>query len=133
MLFALRTFAAAALALYISLVAGLTNPYWAVATVFIVANPLAGSATSKAVYRIIGTVVGGIATVVIVPNLVNEPELLLGALGPRIKGAYLQASPHMPSHTPLEFSHEYVWPEFVCLMRVNDVSHCCFTRVFHMH
>ncbi|QCL96771.1 MULTISPECIES: FUSC family protein [Agrobacterium] len=79
--FAMRTFAAAALALYIALAAELSNPYWAVATVFIVANPLAGSATSKAVYRTVGTIVGGIATVVIVPNLVNEPELLLAALG----------------------------------------------------
>ena len=75
-IFSLKTFAAAVLALWIAFAFDLENPYWAMTTVYIVANPLAGAATSKAVYRLIGTVVGGTASVVLVPNLVNAPELL---------------------------------------------------------
>src|SRR5277367_3545076 len=79
-LFAVKTFAAAMLALYIAMSTGLDRPYWAMATVYVVANPLSGSLRSKAIFRLIGTVIGATATVVLVPNLVDEPELLCGAL-----------------------------------------------------
>ena len=79
-LFSAKSFAAAMLALYIALVAGLDRPYWAMATVYIVANPLSGALRSKAVYRMLGTLVGATATVTLVPNLVEAPELLCGAL-----------------------------------------------------
>ncbi|SHO66682.1 Uncharacterized membrane protein YccC [Pseudoxanthobacter soli DSM 19599] len=78
--FSLKTFAAAMLALWIALTFDLPNPYWAVGAVYIVAHPLSGATTSKAVYRLIGTVVGGIACVVMVPNLIDAPELLTLAL-----------------------------------------------------
>ena len=79
-LFALRTFAAAMLAFYIALSIGLDRPYWAMATVYIVAQPLIGAMRSKALYRLIGTLIGAAATVVLVPNLVDAPELLSTAL-----------------------------------------------------
>ena len=79
-LFALRTFAAAMLAFYIALSIGLDRPYWAMATVYIVAQPLIGAMRSKAIYRLIGTLIGAAATVVLVPNLVDAPELLSAAL-----------------------------------------------------
>ncbi len=75
-LFALKTFAGAMAALYIALWLGLDNPYWAMATAFIVAQPFAGAMRSKALYRFCGTLIGGIAAVVMVPNLVNAPVLL---------------------------------------------------------
>lgn len=74
--FSLKTFAAAMLALFVAFCFDLQTPAWAMTTVYIVANPLSGASTSKAVYRLIGTVVGGTASVVMVPNLVNAPELL---------------------------------------------------------
>jgi uncharacterized membrane protein YccC len=74
--FAFKTFAAAMLALYVAFSIGLERPYWAMAGVYIVSQPLAGSLRSKAIYRLLGTAIGAAATIVFVPNLVNSPELL---------------------------------------------------------
>jgi uncharacterized membrane protein YccC len=79
-LFAVKSFAAAMLALTIALAVGLDRPYWAMATVYIVANPLTGAIRSKAVYRLAGTLAGAAATLALVPNLDNAPELLSLAL-----------------------------------------------------
>ena len=79
-LFAFKTFGAAMLALYIAFSIGLDRPYWAMATVYIVSQPLSGSLRSKALYRLIGTLIGATATVVMVPNLANSPELLCAAM-----------------------------------------------------
>ena len=49
-------------------------------TVYILAHPLSGAVRSKAVYRMFGTFIGAAATIVLVPNLVDSPELLTGAL-----------------------------------------------------
>jgi uncharacterized membrane protein YccC len=76
LIFALKTFTGAMAAFYLSLWLGLDNPYWAMATAFIVAQPFAGAMRSKAVYRFCGTLLGGTAAVVMVPNLVNAPVLL---------------------------------------------------------
>jgi uncharacterized membrane protein YccC len=78
-LFAVKTFAAAMLAVYIALSIGLDRPYWAMATVYIVSQPLVGSVRSKALYRLLGTLLGATATVVLVPNLVDAPMLLCAA------------------------------------------------------
>ncbi len=75
-LFSVKCLIAALLAYYIALRIGLTRPYWAVTTSYIVAQPLAGAVLSKAVFRVAGTVLGAVAAVVLVPNLVNAPELL---------------------------------------------------------
>ena len=73
--FSLKTFAAAALALYIAFLCDLPNPYWTMTAVYIVANPLSGALTSKAFYRLLGTVIGGMATVIMLPMLIPSPEL----------------------------------------------------------
>ncbi len=75
-LFSVKCLIAAMLAYYIALQIGLTRPYWAVTTSYIVAQPLAGAALSKAAFRVMGTILGAAAAVVLVPNLVNAPELL---------------------------------------------------------
>ena len=74
--FSLKCFAAAMLALYVSLSIGLERPYWAFLTSYIVAQPLAGAVISKAIFRLVGTFVGAVVAVVMVPPLVNAPELL---------------------------------------------------------
>ena len=74
--FSLKTFAAAMLALVIALGMDLPRPYWAMATVYVTSQPLAGATNSKAFYRLLGTVIGASATVAIVPNFVAAPELL---------------------------------------------------------
>ncbi|WCJ64995.1 FUSC family protein [Agrobacterium tumefaciens] len=79
-IFSLKTFLAAMLAYLIALSFDLNRPYWAVATVYIVAHPLSGAISSKSAYRLLGTLIGGSATIVMVPNLVNAPILLSGAI-----------------------------------------------------
>lgn len=80
LLFSANSFAAAMLALYIGFALGLPRPYWAMTTAYIVSQPLAGAVRSKAVYRVLGTVLGAAAAVALVPNLVNAPVLLCLAL-----------------------------------------------------
>lgn len=72
-LFSAKSFAAAMLAYYISLRIGLPKPFWAIVTVYIVSQTSAGASLSRGVYRFVGTFIGAIATVAIVPNFVNNP------------------------------------------------------------
>ena len=64
------------LAFSIALWLDMPRPYWAMASVYITSNQLTGATSSKAVYRILGTLIGAAGTIVLVPNLVNAPELL---------------------------------------------------------
>ncbi|MGL4605394.1 MAG: FUSC family protein [Iodobacter sp.] len=79
-LFSLKTFSAAMLALYISFSMDLQRPFWAMLTVYIVSQPFSGAVRSKAIYRVTGTLIGSAVTLFLVPRLVNAPELLLLAL-----------------------------------------------------
>jgi uncharacterized membrane protein YccC len=74
--FALANTAAVFAALYVAFASDLERPYWAMFTVFIVANPIAGAVRSKAVYRFLGTFVGAAIALLLVPPLVNAPVLL---------------------------------------------------------
>lgn len=76
MLFSLKTYAGAMLALYISYRIGLTRPFWAMTTAYVVAQPWSGAVRSKAVYRLCGTFIGSAFCVYFVPKLVNAPALL---------------------------------------------------------
>lgn len=79
-LFSVKSFAAAMLALYIAMRIGLPRPFWALMTAYIVSAPFAGPTRSKAVYRFGGTFLGAFATVILVPAFANSPELLSLAL-----------------------------------------------------
>lgn len=79
--FSLKAYLAAMLAMYLALSIGLQRPYWAFLTSYIVAQPLAGAVVSKAMFRVIGTFVGALAAVAMVPLLDNSPELLTLAIG----------------------------------------------------
>jgi uncharacterized membrane protein YccC len=85
-LFSAKTFVSAMLALWIALRMGLDRPYWAMATAYIVAQPLTGAMRSKAAYRFYGTLLGGVACIVLIPNLVNAPVLLVAALSLWVAG-----------------------------------------------
>jgi uncharacterized membrane protein YccC len=73
LLFSVKSFAAAMLAYYIALRAGVPKPSWAILTVYIVSQNSAGASLSRGVYRFAGTIVGAVATVAIIPCFVNEP------------------------------------------------------------
>lgn len=79
-IFSLKTLVGALLAYYIALRIGLERPYWSVTTCYIVAQPLTGAVLSKSLFRLVGTVLGAAVAIVLVPNLVNAPELLSLAL-----------------------------------------------------
>ncbi|WGD49351.1 FUSC family protein [Bradyrhizobium sp. CB1650] len=76
LVFSLKTFAAAMLAFSIALLLDMPRPYWAMASVYITSNQLTGATVSKAVYRVLGTLIGATGTIILVPNLVDAPEFL---------------------------------------------------------
>lgn len=67
-------------ALYWSMSIDLRQPYWSMLSVYVVSQPMAATVRSKALYRLLGTVLGATATVVLMPALVNTPLLLSFAL-----------------------------------------------------
>jgi uncharacterized membrane protein YccC len=79
-LFSLRCLLAGGLALYIGFSLGLSRPYWALSTVYIVSQPLSGALRSKALYRLFGTVIGATAALALVPTLADSPAVLSLAL-----------------------------------------------------
>jgi uncharacterized membrane protein YccC len=79
-IFSVKAFIAAILALTTTLFFDLPRPYWAIATVYITIQPFAGATASKAAYRVAGTIIGAIATVVLVPNLADAPLLFCFAM-----------------------------------------------------
>ncbi len=74
--FSLKTFAGAMLAMWISFELDLEKPSWAILTAYIVAQPFAGMVQSKALYRVLGTLGGGIFAVAALGNLSSTPVLL---------------------------------------------------------
>src|SRR5262245_1205561 len=80
LIFAVKTFAASLLALYIAFWAGLDDPRWAFLTVFIVSQPDSGLVLAKSFYRILGTIAGTLVSIAIVFGLAQYGELFLAAL-----------------------------------------------------
>jgi uncharacterized membrane protein YccC len=85
-LFSVKSFAAAMLAVYISMRIGLPRPFWAMMTAYICAAPFAGPTRSKGLYRAGGTLLGAVIVTFLVPRLANSPELLSLALALWIGG-----------------------------------------------
>ncbi|MDM0073389.1 FUSC family protein [Variovorax sp. J2P1-59] len=80
LIFSLKCFAAAMLAMYVASRMGQPRPFWALMTTYVVANPLAGAVRSKGLFRLLGTLLGSAAALLLVPALSNTPELLTLAL-----------------------------------------------------
>jgi uncharacterized membrane protein YccC len=74
-IFSVNCYIATILALFVSFSLDLNSPAWAMITVYLTSQPLSGVLRAKALYRVIGTFVGGTAMIAIVPNLVDAPEL----------------------------------------------------------
>ena len=79
-IFSINSFAAALLALLVGYWLDLPRPYWAMMTVYVISQPLAGAVRSKAIYRVCGTLLGAVFAVFITPPLVNAPPLLSVAI-----------------------------------------------------
>lgn len=78
--FSLKAYAGAMLALYIAYSIGLPRPFWAMTTAYIVSQPWSGAVRSKAFYRLGGTFIGSAFTVYLVPRLANYPVLMILAM-----------------------------------------------------
>ncbi|RVD61875.1 FUSC family protein [Mesorhizobium sp. M2D.F.Ca.ET.185.01.1.1] len=79
-IFALRTVSAGLIALLLAYGLKLDHPQWAMMTVFIVAQPVAGMVLAKGFYRLIGTLAGGLAAVGITLVFGINPWLLVTIL-----------------------------------------------------
>ena len=78
--FAVKTFAASLLALYIAFWAGLDDPRWSFLTVFVVSQPDSGLVLAKSFYRILGTIAGVLVTIALVFGLAQYGELFVAAI-----------------------------------------------------
>ena len=84
--FAVRTWLASMLALYVSYALQLDAPYWAWLTVWIVAQPSPGMVLSKSLYRVIGTIGGSILGIILIAFFAQTPELFVLALALLVGG-----------------------------------------------
>jgi uncharacterized membrane protein YccC len=80
LIFAVKTFAASLLALYIAFWAGLDDPRWSFLTVFVVSQPDSGLVLAKGFYRILGTIAGMLVVIALVFGLAQYGELFVAAL-----------------------------------------------------
>ena len=80
LIFAVKTYLAALLALFISFWLALDEPYWALLTVFVVAQPDSGLVLAKGFYRILGTAAGVLMTVALVFAFAQYGELYIASL-----------------------------------------------------
>jgi uncharacterized membrane protein YccC len=80
LIFAVKTFAASLLALYIAFWAGLDGPHWSFLTVFVVSQPDSGLVLAKSFYRILGTIAGLLVAIALVFGLAQYGELFVAAV-----------------------------------------------------
>lgn len=76
--FTLRTWAALLLSLIVAFWAQIDSPASAAVTVMLLAQPLRGQALTKAFYRVVGTLIGGVVALCLVSMFGQERQLLLG-------------------------------------------------------
>jgi uncharacterized membrane protein YccC len=81
LIFAAKTTASGLIALLVAFTFNLDQPYWALLTVFIVAQPRqSGQVLAKSFYRMVGTVIGAAVALLFVGLFAQERVLFLGAL-----------------------------------------------------
>ena len=81
LIFAAKTTASGLIALLVAFTFNLDEPYWALLTVFIVAQPRqSGQVFAKSFYRMVGTVIGAAVALLFVGLFAQERVLFLGGL-----------------------------------------------------
>ncbi|MGC6386775.1 FUSC family protein [Ewingella sp. S1.OA.A_B6] len=73
--YALRNSIAMCLSLYIAFVLQLEEPYWALTSAAVVSFPTVGGVISKSIGRVIGSLIGALASVLIAGHCLNDPWL----------------------------------------------------------
>lgn len=77
LLFSFASFVAAAATLWVAFVVSLPRPWWAILTVYVTAQPMAGAFRPKVMYRLAGILTGAVVAVALVPAFVHAPPLLV--------------------------------------------------------
>jgi uncharacterized membrane protein YccC len=101
--FSAKTFGAAMLAVYVAFRLQLPQPGWAMLTVYIVSQPLAGMVLSKSVFRAVGTVIGAVFALMAVDLFADAPapmSLSICAMPRHPTGRCSQAIPRPSSVFP---------------------------------
>src|SRR5215471_2735737 len=80
LLFGLRLWASVCLALYVAFWLELDNPFWAGTSAAIVCQPQLGASLRKGWFRMIGTCLGAVVSVVLVAAFPQDRVLFLGTL-----------------------------------------------------
>ncbi|MCJ1880379.1 FUSC family protein [Pseudomonas nitroreducens] len=100
--FAIKTLLAGGLALWCAFRFDLEQPQWALMTVFIVSQPLSGMVVAKGLFRLIGTVVGTVMSVVMIALFAQTPWLFLLAISLWL-GLCTAASTSLRNHVSYAF------------------------------
>lgn len=79
-IFALRTTSAGLIALLVAYALALDHPQWAMMTVFIVAQPVAGMVLAKGFFRLLGTLAGAAAAIGLTAAMGTNPWLFVATL-----------------------------------------------------
>lgn len=131
MLFSLKCLLAATLGLYVSLRIGLTRPFWVIGTVYLVSQPMSGATLSRGLFRLLGTVGGAVATVLLVPRFANAPlvlSVLLAAwMGLCLYLAMLDRTPRAYAFLLAGYTTSLIG--FPAVMVPDDVFTIAITRV----
>ena len=80
LLFGLRLWASVSLALYLAFWLELDNPFWAGTTAALVCQPQLGASLRKGWFRMVGTMIGAVMSVVLVACFPQDRFLFLGAM-----------------------------------------------------
>src|SRR5947208_16194749 len=80
LLFGLRLWASVSLALYVAFWLQLDNPYWAGTSAAIVCQPQLGASLRKGWFRMVGTLIGAVISVVLVASFPHDRILFLAGL-----------------------------------------------------
>ena len=88
-IFSVNSYIAAMLSLLIAFAISLDRPFWALTTVYITSQPLSGAVRSKAVYRLVGTLV--VLAIFSPPQLVWLSPILAGLILAPVTSRYSAA------------------------------------------
>src|ERR1700728_1175952 len=80
LLFGLRLWASVSLALYIAFWLQLDNPFWAGTSAAIVCQPQLGASLRKGWFRVVGTLIGAVMSMLLTACFPQDRALFLGAL-----------------------------------------------------
>lgn len=115
--FSLNAYMAAVLAMLIGFSQNLENPYWSVLSIYIVLSPpQTGAIRSKALFRLLGTALGGAVSLVVGGLFADDVgDLLMATLGVLTAAVYLRGLIRTPDN--------YIWFSAGLTVGVIGITH----------